>query len=147
MKALQVGIIGAGRSGLAAARFLKRLGARVFLSDSGRSLGPVPSGIQVETGRHTDRLLQSDLIIRSPGVPGHLPILEKIRRRKIPVWSELELASRITKYRRLIAITGTNGKTTTTTLVGKFFRGSRGKTFVAGNIGTPLSDIATHTGR
>jgi len=140
-----IGIVGAGRSGLAAARFLKRLGAKVLLSDSGKIRGPVPRGIDVESGRHTRRLLDCDLIIRSPGVPGHLPILERIRRRGIPIWSELELAGRSTRARHLVAITGTNGKTTATTLVGEFFEATGRKTFVAGNIGLPLSDIAERT--
>src|ERR1700687_2157479 len=139
MKGLQVGIIGAGRSGMASAKLLKRLGARVFLTERGRLTGPLPPGLQMETGRHSTRLLESDLVIRSPGVPGHLPILEKIRRHGIPVWSELELASRYAKCRRLIAITGTNGKTTTTRLVGEFFKAANKSTFVAGNIGTPLA--------
>src|SRR5207302_8158623 len=145
MEGLEVGIIGAGCSGLAAARFLKRLGARVFLSDRNPLSAPVPAGIQVETGRHSKRLLACDLIIRSPGVPGHLPILKKIKRQGIPVWSELELASRYANYRQLIAITGTNGKTTTTTLVGRFFKATHKPSFIAGNIGTPLADIAFQT--
>ncbi len=145
MRGLEVGIIGAGRSGLAAARLLKRLGARVFLSESGRIQGPLPRGVRFESGRHSKRLVQSDLIIRSPGVPGHLPILEKIKQKGIPVWSELELASRYAHWKGLVAITGTNGKTTTTSLVGALYRASRGPTVVAGNIGTPLSDVARRT--
>jgi UDP-N-acetylmuramoylalanine--D-glutamate ligase len=142
---VKVGIIGAGRSGLAAARLLKRLGARVFISESGRIPGSLPRGVSYETGRHSSRLLQCDLIIRSPGVPSHLPILTKIKRKGIPVWSELELAGRYAKSKRLIAITGTNGKTTTTSLVGAFYRAAGGPTVVAGNIGTPLSDVALRT--
>jgi len=145
MKGLKVGIIGAGRSGMAAARFLRRLGARVLLSERGRIHGPLPKGIDVETGKHSSRLLDSDLIIRSPGIPGHLPILKKITRRGIPVWSELELASRYARFKELIAITGTNGKTTATTLVGEFFKTTKNPTFVVGNIGTPLSDVALRT--
>jgi UDP-N-acetylmuramoylalanine--D-glutamate ligase len=145
MKGLEVGIIGAGRSGLAAARLLKRLGARVFLSDRRRPKGPIPHGMAMEWGRHSNRLLACDLIIRSPGVSGHLPILEKIKRQGIPIWSELELASRYAQCKHLVAITGTNGKTTTTSLVGEFFKATRKPTFVAGNIGTPLADIALRT--
>ena len=75
--------------------------------------------------------------------PDHLPILEKRLGRGIPIWSELELASRYTRSsKRLVAITGTNGKTTVTTLVGEFFKATGRPTFVAGNIGTPLSDVA-----
>jgi UDP-N-acetylmuramoylalanine--D-glutamate ligase len=145
MKGKRVGVIGAGRSGLAAARLLKRLGAKVLLSDSDKIRGSVPRGIDVESGRHSRRLLNCDLIIRSPGVPGHLPILERIRRQGIPIWSELELASRYTQARRLVAVTGTNGKTTTTTLIGEFFKNAGRKTFVAGNIGLPLSAVAAKT--
>ena len=122
MKGLHVGVIGAGRSGLAAARLLKRLGAKVLLSDRREIHGSVPRGIEVESGHHTRRLLDCDLIIRSPGVPGDLPILNRIRRQGIPVWSELELASRYAKTKHLVAVTGTNGKTTTTTLIGKIFK-------------------------
>jgi len=132
MRGLEVGIIGAGRSGLAAARLLKRLGARVFLSERGRIHGPIPSGVRFESGRHSKRLFHSDLIIRSPGVPGHLPILKKIKQNGIPVWSELELASRYVQYKHLVAITGTNGKTTTTRLVGAFYRSGKGPAVVAG---------------
>ena len=145
MKGLRVGIIGAGRSGTAAARFLRGLGARVLLSESGRLNGPRLPGIRYETGKHTVRLLESDLIIRSPGVPGHLPILKSIRQKRIPIWSELELASRYAKYRDLVAITGTNGKTTTTSLVGAIFKAARRRTLVAGNIGTPLSAVVHST--
>ncbi len=140
MKGLQVGIIGAGRSGIAAAKFLRRLGASVLLSDRHRIHGAIPTGVKVEFGKHSNRLLDSDLIIRSPGVPSHLPILSKIRRKDIPIWSELELASRYVQASKMVAITGTNGKTTTTTLVGEFFKASGQQTVVAGNIGTPLSE-------
>jgi UDP-N-acetylmuramoylalanine--D-glutamate ligase len=145
MRNCRVGILGAGRSGLAAAKLLKRLGARVFLSDRQRKIGPVPAGIEVERGRNSVRLLLTDLLIRSPGVPRDLPILIKARRRGIPIWSELELASRHTRSKEIVAITGTNGKTTTTTLVGEMFRGSGRPTWVAGNIGMPLSAVALRT--
>src|SRR5262245_5477191 len=111
-----IGIIGAGRSGIAAARLLSQLGESVLLSDKSRIHTTLPKGVQIETGKHSDRLLTCDLIIRSPGVPGHLPILEKINRAGISIWSELELASRYVHANKTVAITGTNGKTTTTTL-------------------------------
>jgi len=121
------------------------LGAKVFLSDSRKIAGSLPRGIEVESGQHSKRLLDCALIIRSPGVPGHLPILEQIRRRGIPICSELELGSRWTRAKPMVAITGTNGKTTSTALVGEFYKASGRKTFVAGNIGLPLSDIACQT--
>jgi len=147
MKQRRVGVIGAGRSGLAAARLLCRLGARVLLSDSGagRPAASLPKAVTVETGGHSNRLLECDLLIRSPGVSGHLPVLRRAARLGIPIWSELELGSRVSRSRRVVAITGTNGKTTTTTLVGKFFTAGGERTWVAGNIGKPLSDVAAKT--
>lgn len=144
-KGRPVGIIGAGRSGLAAAALLRRLAARVFLSDQGQITGAVPSGIRLEEGGHTARLLQNDLLIRSPGVPGHSAVLDEAFRRGIPVWSEMELGYRACRYKDLIAITGTNGKTTTTALVGEIFKAARRPTRVGGNIGTPLSALALRT--
>jgi UDP-N-acetylmuramoylalanine--D-glutamate ligase len=143
----QAGVIGAGRSGVAAAAFLKKLGARVLLSDAGKIHIKVPKGIELEQGGHTERLLKSDLLVRSPGVPNSLPILRAALRRHIPLWSELELASRDLHPRELIAITGTNGKTTTTTLTGQIFKAANRPTLVGGNIGTPLSDLASRVTR
>ncbi len=135
----KVSVIGAGKSGLAAAALLKRLGAYVFLSEGKKIAGPVPRGIESEQGRHSERVLEAGLIIRSPGVPGHLPILQRALKKKIPIWSELELASRVIRSTQIAAITGTNGKTTTTSLVGALFKAARRPTIVAGNIGTPLA--------
>src|SRR4029077_15738826 len=145
LRGQRVGVIGAGRSGVAAARYLARLGAKVLLSESQKlpSRPPLPSSVEFESGRHSHRLLESVLIIRSPGVPDRVPALQAARRKKIPIWSELELASRWIHPRRLIAITGTNGKTTTTTLVGKIFQAAHPSTLVAGNIGMPLSAVVS----
>lgn len=139
-KNLEVGVIGAGKSGLAATRLLSRLGARTLLSDGKKISASLPKGVTKEEG-HSKKLLEKALLIRSPGVPNHLPVLRQALARKIPVWSELELASRLVQPKLLVAITGTNGKTTTTTLVGDLFKASHHPTFVGGNIGTPLSDL------
>ena len=140
---IKAGVIGAGKSGLAAARLLRRLGAQVLLSEKGVFKGARPAGITIEEGGHSRRLLQSQLLIRSPGVPNRLPILRAAARKKIPLWSEIELAARVLPARAtLIAITGTNGKTTTTTLAGEIFKASGRPTRVGGNIGTPLADLA-----
>ncbi len=140
-KGKPVGVLGAGKSGLAAARLLARWGAHVLLSESQPRLNvSVPRTIKTETGGHSLSLLKSDLIIRSPGIP-HISLLKEAHRRHIPVWSELELAAQAVHPRDLVAITGTNGKTTTTTLVGELFKAAGRRTFVVGNIGTPLSDV------
>lgn len=139
-KDLRVGVIGGGKSGLAAARLLHRLGADVLLSDEGKIRANLPRGIKKEEG-HSAKLLSCKLLVRSPGVPNELGILQKARQRRIPIWSELELAYRQARPKRVVAITGTNGKTTTTNLVGELFKRAGVPTEVGGNIGTPLSDL------
>lgn len=138
-------VIGLGRSGKAASLKLKSLGATVLASDTSEkhemkqgAAELEKSGISVRLGKQEEGLLDGiDLIVVSPGVPSRVPVLEAARRRGIPIWSEIELAYRLTG-KPIIAITGTNGKTTTTTLAGKVFEAAGRKPAVAGNIGTPL---------
>lgn len=147
LRGLRVTVLGAGRSGLSAAAFLKRQGVHVFISESGRLSATPPPGIDFEDQGHSPRALKADLIIRSPGISNHASILQTARRKGIPVWGELELASRFVRPRHLIAITGTNGKTTTTALAGEIFKAAGVPTVVAGNIGTPLSAVVSHVNR
>jgi UDP-N-acetylmuramoylalanine--D-glutamate ligase len=151
LKGLRVSIIGLGKSGIAAANLAASRGARVLASDSKpRSSGitkKLSKSVRAEFGGHTDALLSSDLVIKSPGIPGDLEILKKIKKNKIPITGEIEFAlSLAPKPRRLIAITGTNGKTTTTTLVGEIFKNSGHKTIVAGNIGAPPAALTGKIG-
>lgn len=140
-----VAVLGAGRSGLAAARLLHKQGARVLLSDH-RSLSPqareelAALGIAHEEGGHTGRILESELIVLSPGVPLEIPILAKARKRGIPIIGELELAYRFCSSKRIVAVTGTKGKSTTAKLIGALLQAHGYKTVVAGNIGNPLSN-------
>lgn len=139
-------VVGAGRSGVAAARLLERLGARVRLveRDPGAAAGvrdmAAMHGWEVCSGEHgPDQFRQAALVVLSPGVS----------RRKLEPWlkhmdygqiiSELELAFRCVD-KPIVAVTGTSGKTTTTTLIGLFLAAMGRKVFVGGNIGTPLSD-------
>lgn len=142
---LRAGVIGAGKSGLAAAALLRQLGAYVLLSEKGKLPTGLPRGVETESGGHSSRLLTCDLLVRSPGVPNHLPVLRAASRRGIPLWSEIELGSLLLPDTPLIGITGTNGKTTTTTLVGEIFRQARRLAFVGGNLGTPLADFVRQT--
>lgn len=96
-------------------------------------------GIAYEEGGHTEQILKSDLIALSPGVPLELPILAKARKRGIPIIGELELAYRFCKSKRIIAVTGTKGKSTTAKLIGALLEAHGYKTVVAGNIGQPFS--------
>lgn len=148
LKNKRVLVVGAGRSGIAAARFLLARGAKVTVSDSRSAAalaGEIPSlmdaGIMVETGGHgllTFR--RQDFIVISPGVPTETPEVARVRALGMPVLGELELASRFLQG-QMIAITGSNGKTTTTTLVGEILKQAGMPTLVGGNIGTPVIEL------
>jgi len=144
LKGKYVLILGLARSGVAAAIELINLGAKVTASDikSRKELKDTAflesSGVRLVYGGHPLALLKKcDLIVLSPGVPGDLEILDEARRRDIPVISELELGSRFAKA-PIIAVTGTNGKTTTTTLIGEILKNDGKNITLAGNIGIPL---------
>lgn len=135
-------MLGAARSGIAVAKLLKSRGAQVFVSEIKAEVELSilrQRGIPFETGGHTDRLLDNDLVILSPGIPLNSPIVQKIRSKGIPVLSELEVASWFCRA-PIIAITGSNGKTTTTALLGEIFSRASRERIVAGNIGSPFSD-------
>ena len=139
----RVTVIGGARSGRAAARLLVRRGARVFLSDAKPLQAAIRNelnalGVAIEDHGHTDRALEADLIVTSPGVPDTASPLKNGAAKGIPIVSEMELASWFCKG-RIIAITGSNGKTTTTELVGHILRNAGVPTLVCGNVGTPFS--------
>lgn len=148
-----VSIIGAAKSGLAAARTLAGLGARVLVSDiqpveklrGAFAKAGVPADVEIEGGGHSERVLQADFIVLSPGVPTDIPILREAVRRGIPIHSEIEIAYRLSKGRRLV-VTGSNGKTTTTTLLAKFCEAQFSNVFLGGNIGIPMMEFAARTG-
>jgi UDP-N-acetylmuramoylalanine--D-glutamate ligase len=137
-------VVGLGKSGLASALFLASRGAQVTVSDAKpeeQLRAEIPAlrerGITVEAGRHgVDTFTSQELIVLSPGVPGDLPALRQARDRGIPIIGEIALTARFLEG-NLIAITGSNGKTTTTTLVGEIIASAGRKTLVGGNIGTP----------
>ncbi len=140
-------VVGLGLSGAAVCRFLLRRKARVFATDL--STDPVIEktaeelrglGADILLGSHSEEAFRSaDCIVISPGVPHTLAPFEDARRRGIPVIGEIELAARYVS-RPMLAITGTNGKTTVTTLIGNILRRSGQRVFVGGNIGNPLID-------
>jgi len=145
VKGKKVLIMGAARSGIAASKFLHAHGAHVVLTDikSGETLRDVDKevkGLGIETlwGEQPDvKKMAPDFIIVSPGIPLNIPPLIEAVKLGIPVLSELELAYRFTKA-PFIAVTGTNGKTTTTALVGRLFLDKGKNVVVGGNIGLPL---------
>lgn len=139
--------MGAARSGLAAARLLKRKGAQVFVSDNGARGKKQEAvaflekeGIPFEFGQHSARAFDADFCVLSPGIPVSSSVVQAMLEKGIPVYSEIEVASWFFKG-SLIAVTGSNGKTTTTTLIGQMLRQVDPKAIVAGNIGQPFSDF------
>jgi UDP-N-acetylmuramoylalanine--D-glutamate ligase len=141
-------VVGLARTGISVARFLASRGAVVTVTDMRSSeqlteqmaaLAGLP--IIWELGRHDDAsFVGTDLIVVSPGVPMDLPQLVTAQKAEREIISEIELAGRLLSA-PLVAITGTNGKTTTTTLVGEIFRGNGFNTYVGGNIGDPLIEL------
>lgn len=140
-------VVGLGKSGLAAARFLKERGARVTVSDARPATliaelpGLIAEGIAVEAGSHgllTFR--RQDLIVVSPGVPMSTPELKQVRAMGMPIIGELELGWRFLQG-EVVAITGSNGKTTTTTLMGEILKADERPTLVGGNIGRPVTEM------
>jgi len=140
-------VVGLGKTGLALTEYLKRQGSRVLVSDSRsrEELEPLrPSDPEatppwfIEGGGHTvDFFLQADLILVSPGIPLELLPLKAAGEKGIPIWGELELFSRVCRT-PIIAVTGTNGKTTTTALINEMLLEAGFSTFLGGNIGRPL---------
>ncbi len=138
-------VVGLARTGVVTSLFSAGYGATVTATDERpeSSLAETAAqlraaGVKLELGGHVDAsFLDQDLIVVSPGVPAKLPQLELARKRGIPVWSEIELAWRYLRG-KLVAITGSNGKTTTTALLAHILQTSNIPTLVGGNIGTPL---------
>jgi UDP-N-acetylmuramoylalanine--D-glutamate ligase len=143
VEGMQVVVVGAARSGVAAAELLVRRGAHVTLTDIKSAIDAAERlreiGVRLELGVSETKALRSvDLVVLSPGVPLELPALVEVERRGVPIIGELELASRWLRG-RIVAITGTKGKSTTTTLVGRMLTADGRRVLVGGNIGVPVS--------
>ena len=134
----KIGILGAAKSGVAAANLAYKLGASVFISDIKKINQKKIDGIKYEFGKHSNKILESDLIIKSPGINNKTEIIKKINNLSIPIISEIEFASWFTDG-FIIALTGTNGKTTTVELINHILQDKGLKTFLGGNIGIPFS--------
>lgn len=144
----KITVLGALLSGVASAILVKKLGGIPFVSDSGSSPKLFEfvkqlekESIEFETGKHSERVFDCEFIVVSPGVPSDCEVILNAKQKNIEVISEVEFASRYCKG-TIIAITGTNGKTTTTTLTGHLFNHCGLKTYLAGNIGFAFSGIA-----
>jgi UDP-N-acetylmuramoylalanine--D-glutamate ligase len=123
-------VLGLARSGRAAVAALERRGVEVLAVD--RTLG----------NEDPAAVAGVDLLVKSPGVPGESPVVRAARRHDVPVWSEVELGYRLLARNPLLGVTGTNGKTTTTELLGAILRAAGRRVEVAGNVGTALTEVA-----
>jgi UDP-N-acetylmuramoylalanine--D-glutamate ligase len=144
----RVTVVGLARSGFAACKLLAERGARVLATDQNpaeRLRVDLPElsrrGVRLETGGHSQgSFLEADLLVVSPGVDLRLSLVARAMEQGIPVWGEVELASRLTPA-RFLAVTGTNGKSTTTSLLGAMLETAGFPCVVAGNIGTALCEV------
>lgn len=146
-------VVGLARSGMAAIRVLKKLGAEVILSESKKKEDIKEIGFlnenNVEIVGQDMSVFERDFdfVVKNPGVPYRSPIMQKLQERNIPVITEIELAYQVAKPQHYIAITGTNGKTTTSTLTYEILRRAfPGKAHLCGNIGIPLCEIVMENG-
>lgn len=146
----EIAVVGLARSGRAAAQLLARAGSEVYASDAGKSdelegtaLTLHHDGVDVQLGGHDhDRIARAKLVVASPGVPPNASPLAAARTAGIPIVSEIEIGLRFMPRLKYIAITGTNGKTTTTALTGHLLKALGHRASTAGNIGTPLTELA-----
>lgn len=150
-------VFGSGISGIAAAQLLLKNKADVVLYDGNKELDENKIKKQICAGECTDQKItvilgeltedvldQIQLMVISPGVPTDLPVVERFREKDIPIWGEIELAYRVGRG-DVLAITGTNGKTTTTALLGEIMKNFNEDTYVVGNIGNPYTSVADQT--
>lgn len=150
----EVAVLGLGRSGTAVTRLLLADGRRVYVSDSGSSPAVAEAarqlrdiGAAVETGGHDlDRITRAARVVLSPGIDPTAPVVKAARAAGVETVSEVEVALSYLRYTRVIAVTGTNGKSTVTAMIGHLLRGLGEEAVAAGNIGTAISDYARHDG-
>jgi len=146
----EIAVVGLARSGRAVARLLARSGSDVYASDAGSDATVQEAatalradGVAVDVGHHDlARIARTSLVVVSPGVPPNAPPLAAARAAGIPIVSEIEIGLRFLPQLRYIGVTGTNGKTTTTALTGALLSALGRRSVTAGNIGTPLAEVA-----
>ena len=146
-------VFGAGISGIGAADLLCKVGACPVIYDGNDKQDPEAIKARLEQPENVDIILGElpeearktlDLVVMSPGVPTDLPIVKTLRTQGLPIWGEVELAYQMGKG-KVLAITGTNGKTTTTAMLGKIMSDYLDSVYVVGNIGTPYTSVALDT--
>ena len=142
-------VIGLARSGKAAVKLLQKLNATITINE-GKELEKIEgyqeyldAGIEIVAGGHPDELFERnfDFVVKNPGINYHKPFILRLKERGIPVYTEIELAYQVAKKQHYIAVTGTNGKTTTVTLIYEILKAQYKNVHFAGNIGKPLCDV------
>lgn len=142
-------VIGLAKSGRAAIKLLHKLNATITVNEykDAKDIADyhqfLDMGIEMITGSHPDELFERDFdfVIKNPGINYHRSFILRLRERKIPIYTEIELAFQVAKKQHYIGVTGTNGKTTTVTLIDKILKGQYSNVHLAGNVGTPLCDV------
>ncbi|HEY4218390.1 MAG TPA: UDP-N-acetylmuramoyl-L-alanine--D-glutamate ligase [Gemmatimonadaceae bacterium] len=148
----EIAVVGLARSGRSAAQLLARAGSDVYASDAARSEELEATAVElnhdqvdVELGHHDlERIARASLVVASPGVPPNASPFVAARNAGVPIVSEIEIGLRFLPSLSYIAVTGTNGKTTTTALIGHLLTALGRRAATAGNIGTPLTELAMH---
>ncbi|MDQ3697132.1 MAG: UDP-N-acetylmuramoyl-L-alanine--D-glutamate ligase [Gemmatimonadota bacterium] len=146
----EIAVLGLGKSGFAASTLLARAGGRVYVSDAGASedLDSAAEALRAEGvdsqvgGHDLERIRRATVVVASPGIPPSAPPLAAARAAGVPIVSEVEVALGFLTTVRTIGVTGTNGKTTTTALIGHLLRALGRRAVDAGNIGTPITEVA-----
>ncbi len=154
-KNLNYSVLGAGKSGKSAINFLNKIGVKqIFVSENSKDpkienyLSELKSKniiFDFEINGHSEKILNSDIIIASPGINTNLEIFKKINEKNIEIISELELGYRALNTNKILAITGTNGKTTTVNIIHELLKIYSEDSFLCGNVGTPITEIALNT--
>ena len=148
-------VIGAGKSGVACANLLAARGFGVLLTDEKKAselkdrLKTLARGVKAETGGHTKAAFSCAFAVKSPGMPHSNPLIKTLKKKRIPVFSEIDIALAYSRAGKLLAVTGTNGKTTTTILLGELMKAAlapRGRAVVCGNVGVPAAQAAPKAG-
>lgn len=142
-------VTGLAKSGRAAIKLLHKLNATITVNEykDAKDIADyhqfLDMGIEMITGSHPDELFERDFdfVIKNPGINYHRSFILRLRERKIPIYTEIELAFQVAKKQHYIGVTGTNGKTTTVTLIDKILKGQYSNVHLAGNVGTPLCDV------
>lgn len=151
VKGKRVTVLGAARSGIAVSRLLSQKGADVFLSEYATQnqfdnalLTLQSQQIECEFGGHTDRAFKADAMVVSPGISENSPVIQHAKKLGLPVWGELEVSGWFCQS-PIVAITGSNGKSTTTALLGEIFKNAGWPTLVVGNIGQAFSEYVDNS--